>query len=72
MLFRSPNCQPKDFNEIAKLKNYFDVNSNFDSIECISANTGITLKNLNRFLNQEEFSKFSNKFNSSGNIGIDL
>ena len=36
-----PNCQPKDFNEIAKLKNYFDVNSNFDSIECISANTGI-------------------------------
>ena len=20
-----PNCQPKDFNEIAKLKNYFDV-----------------------------------------------
>ena len=67
-----PNCQPKDFNEIAKLKNYFDVNSNFDSIECISANTGITLKNLNRFLNQEEFSKFSNKFNSSGNIGIDL
>ena len=59
-------------NEIAKLKNYFDVNSNFDSIECISANTGITLKNLNRFLNQEEFSKFSNKFNSSGNIGIDL
>ena len=62
----------KGFNEIAKLKNYFDVNSNFDSIECISANTGITLKNLNRFLNQEEFSKFSNKFNSSGNIGIDL
>ena len=59
-------------NEIAKLKNYFDVNSNYDSIECISANTGITLKNLNRFLNQEEFSKFSNKFNSSGNIGIDL
>ena len=59
-------------NEIAKLKNYLDVNSNIDSIECISANTGITLKNLNRFLNQEEFSKFSNKFNSSGNIGIDL
>ena len=67
-----PNSQPKDFKEIAKLKNYFDVNSNYDSIECISANTGITLKNLNRFLNQEEFSKFSNKFNSSGNIGIDL
>lgn len=67
-----PNCQPKDFNEITKLKSYLEINSTPDSIECISANTGISFKNLNRFLTQDEFSKLSNKFNNSSNIGINL
>lgn len=67
-----PNCQPKDFNEINKLKSYLEVNSSPNSIECISANTGISFKNLNRFLSKDEFSKITNNFNNSGNIGIDL
>ncbi len=67
-----PNCQPKDFNEINKLKSYLEINYSPNSIECISANTGISFKNLNRFLSKDEFSKIANNFNNSGNIGIDL
>jgi hypothetical protein len=51
------NCAPKDKFEISKLKNYFDANGNYNSIEELSVNTGITINNLNRFISGENLPK---------------
>ena len=51
------NCAPKDKFEISKLKNYFDANGNYNSIEELSVNTGITINNLSRFISGENLPK---------------
>lgn len=69
------NCMPRENFELSKLRNYFDENSNSNSIQDISVNTGISVKNLNRYLGENEFSKISNQFNlneSQGNMSINL
>ena len=48
-----PNCMPKDTCEQITLKNYLNENSMPDSLETLSTNTGISTKNLNRFLNDK-------------------
>ena len=53
------NCQIKDSYEISKLKNYFEENQNIESIEELSSYTGISVKNLNRFMNNGEFNNIS-------------
>ena len=45
-----PKCSPKDALELSNLKNYIEENG-FSSIDAVSAGTGISAKNLNRFLN---------------------
>ncbi|MCI8700252.1 MAG: hypothetical protein HFJ47_02795 [Clostridia bacterium] len=45
-----PKCSPKDALELSTLKNYIEENG-FSSIDVVSAGTGISTKNLNRFLN---------------------
>jgi hypothetical protein len=45
-----PNCEPKDNFDQLKLKNFLEENEIPSSIEALSANTGISAKNLNRFL----------------------
>ena len=50
-----PNCEPKDNFEMLKLKNFLE-NSNANSlIESISYNTGISIKNLNRYFSKDSF-----------------
>ena len=50
-------CLPKDNLEMSKLKNYFaDNNVVQASVDSISINTGISIKNVNRYLNSEDFS----------------
>lgn len=58
-----PSCQPKDIYEMSKLKNYFENENYSNMLNSISIDTGITLKNLNRHLNSNEFSDISNKLN---------
>lgn len=50
-------CEKKDVTELGKLKGFFASNyvSGISKNE-ISANTGISVKNLNRYLGYEEFS----------------
>lgn len=48
-----PKCAPKDAFELSTLKNYIDENG-FSSIDNVSIETGITVKNLNRFLNVDD------------------
>jgi len=58
-----PNCAPKDICEIAKLKDFLSENTCPDNIDILSCNTGISMKNLNRFLTEEkDFSDISSKF----------
>ena len=49
-----PNCEPKDACEKSNLKNYLENNQMPESLEILSNNTGISTKNLNRFLENIE------------------
>lgn len=44
-------CMPKDILEFNKFNNYIENNCG-TSADVISANTGISMKNVNRYLNQ--------------------
>lgn len=66
------NCMPKDTFEMSKLRNYFDGENYSSSINSISIDTGISVKNLNRYLENEEFSEESRKLNIGTNGNINL
>jgi len=58
------NCVSKDEAEINKLKNFFENSTEkISSIYEISANTGITSQNLNRFLENSDISGYLKEFN---------
>lgn len=47
-----PKCLPKDQSEITKINNYINENNILNcSISNLSANTGVSMKNINRFIN---------------------
>lgn len=50
-----PNCTPKDNLEFAKFQSYYNENGIENSIETISYHTGITEKNINRFMKYDDF-----------------
>lgn len=52
-----PSCEQKDSNEIDKLENFLQEND-ITSIDDISYQTGITVKNLDRFFKLDQFKKF--------------
>lgn len=57
------NCMEKDNKELGKLKNYlsgyYDCSEPTITKNDVSASTGITMKNLNRFLLGEEFAGYN-------------
>lgn len=53
-----PKCVSKDSIEIQKLENYLEDYTAPNTIEQLSYNTGISHKNLNRYINDNN--KFSN------------
>ena len=68
-----PNCQPKEDFEINCLQNFITENDEINySLDDISASTGISYKNLNRFLEMKQFSDFSNKIKNNQNFRIKL
>ena len=64
-----PNCEPKDNAEIFKLKTFLAENDCPNSMETLACNTGISVKNLNRYLEQEDFSLFGSRKQRS-EVGI--
>ena len=58
-----PSCQPKDMYEMSKLKNYFENENCSNILNCFYIDTGISLKNLNRYLNNNDFTDISSKLN---------
>ena len=68
-----PNCELKDSAEIFKLKSFLEENDySGSSIEDLSCNTGISVKNLNRFLEQNNFKGIASKLDISKNVNIQL
>ena len=69
-----PNCTPKDNAEIYKLKNFLTENDYSGSLENLAFNTGISVKNINRYIAQEDLSEFVAKFSNDGaeNINYEL
>lgn len=61
------NCAPKDKLEISKLENYFENNQEENSINNISLATGISIKNINRYLSSNTLNNFSNQLNFKNN-----
>lgn len=59
------NCLTKEKSEINKFKNYIEENNinQINSLNDISIQTGISGKNINRFLNYEDFSNVSKQLN---------
>lgn len=48
------NCIPKDKLDMSKLRDYFEENPNY-SVDNISIDTGITSKNVTRYINNGMF-----------------
>lgn len=69
-----PNCEPKDTMELSKLKGFLAEHDCPSSIDLLASHTGISAKNLNRFLKQEDFVSIASKLeiNKNENIGIQL
>ena len=55
-----PKCTSKDNLELSTLHNYILQNGMIDSLGSISYETGISEKNLNRFLSYPEFENYKN------------
>ncbi len=57
-----PNCLQKDQSEMYRLENFIEENPNTNlNLEDIALSTGISNKNLTRFLANEQFNNFVNK-----------
>ena len=50
-----PKCSTKDGAEFSIFKTYIEENGMDDTLETISGQTGISEKNINRFLQYDEF-----------------
>lgn len=59
------NCLTKDRFEMSKFKSFVEENnlSNINSLNELSTQTGISSKNLNRFLGYEDFNDIANQIN---------
>ena len=67
-----PNCEPKDNLELSKLKGFLAENDCPNSIESLATSTGISVKNLNRFLTQEDFLSVATKLEIQNQAKIDI
>ena len=57
-----PKCSTKDGVEFSTFKQYVTENGFEQSLDTISGETGIAVKNLNRFLGYEEIKKKKKEF----------
>lgn len=73
-----PKCSAKDGMEFSNFVNYVEKNGLNDSLDTISGQIGVSVKNLNRFLKYEDFKQYKSEVNTigkkakTGNNGITL
>ena len=65
------NCKPKEKQEFAKFNTYIESVENISSAEEIAINTGISIKNVTRYLGESPIID-SFKNDNIGNISINL
>lgn len=59
-----PKCSAKDGFEFSTFKSYVQENGFENSLNTISNDTGISVKNLNRFVGYPEFQNYQKELNS--------
>lgn len=59
-----PKCSTKDGFEFSTFKSYVQENGFENSVNTISNSTGISVKNLNRFMEYQEFQDYQRELNS--------
>lgn len=59
-----PKCSSKDGFEFSAFKSYIEENGLENSLNTISNQTGISIKNLNRFVEYPEFQAYQKDLNS--------
>ena len=57
-----PKCSSKDGFEFSTFKSYIQENGLENSLDTISNQTGISLKNLNRFVGYPEFEEYKKEY----------
>ena len=62
-----PKCSQKDGLEFSTFKSYIQENGLTQNLDTISSQTGISVKNLNRFL---DYSGYNNYIDGLGNIKL--
>lgn len=62
-----PKCKSKDTLEFETFKNYVEKNGVNENLDILSNETGISVKNLNRFLN---YSGYNNSLEGLENITL--
>ena len=62
-----PKCSRKDGLEFSTFKQYVTENGFEQSLDTISGETGISVKNLNRYLGYQEIQNLQNGFNGNQN-----
>lgn len=65
-----PKCSVKDNLEFSTFKNYIKENGIQDNLDIISGETGISIKNINRFLGYDDITKIVNNSSENNNIAI--
>ena len=63
-----PKCTKKDGAEFSTFKQYVIENGFESSLDTISGETGITVKNLNRYLEYKEIQDLQNSFGNNQNV----
>lgn len=60
-----PNCESKDENDINQLKNFLNEADTSVTVESLAFSTGVSLKNVNRFLKDKDL------YTTLTNLGLD-
>ncbi len=63
-----PKCSAKDGFEFSAFKSYVQENGFENSLNTISNETGISVKNLNRFMGYQEFQDYQEQLNQVDNL----
>ena len=62
-----PNCKAKDEVDMCSLRAYLAINDIPESPESLAFQSGVDVKNINRFMQSQEFSSLKQSFNGSMN-----
>ena len=65
-----PRCSSKDNREFSTFKNYIAENGLGDNLDIVSSETGISLKNINRFLGYPGMDNLGKNIGNNNNINL--